>query len=96
MESIARALVFAVTYLSTREDDADDEQDDVKALESIAGFLAEATDGEKDALAAAADLAHREMVERHQHQVRPDVVSDYESWMENMFVEGWEGNRRIP
>ena len=95
MESIARALVFAVTYLSTREDDADS-QDDVKALESIAGFLAEATDGEKDALAAAADLAHREMVERNQHQVRPDVVSDYESWMENMFVEGWEGNRRIP
>jgi hypothetical protein len=69
MESIARALVFAVTYLSTREDDADS-QDDVKALESIAGFLAEATDGEKDALAAAADLAHSEMVERHQHQVR--------------------------
>ncbi len=88
MESIARGLVFAVTYLSTREDDADS-QDDLKALESIAGFLAEATDGEKDALAAAADLAHSEATEHH-------LRADYASWMENMFVEGWEGNRRIP
>jgi hypothetical protein len=70
-----------------------DAQDDVKALESIAGFLADASDGEKNVLATAAAEAHREAVAHH---LRADLASDYASWMEDMFVEGWDGNRRIP
>ncbi len=29
-------------------------------------------------------------------QPRPDFVRDYQHWMEDMFGEGWQGNRRVP
>ena len=55
MKSIADALVYAVVYINCREDaEEKDLDEDVGALESIANILANASDDEKDALAAAA------------------------------------------
>jgi hypothetical protein len=54
MKSIADALVYAVTYINLigAKDEVYDD-DDVNALESIAGMLNSATEEEQDALAAA-------------------------------------------
>lgn len=97
MEAIADALVYAVSYINccaledheSRYDDGD-----VGALESIAAFLHTATPGEQDALAAAAERALA--AERESSLPRPEFVRDYERWMEDMFGEGWQGNRRVP
>ena len=95
MEAIADALVYAVSYINCRalEDDESRYDDgDVGALESIAGFLANATPAEQDALAAAAERALAE--ERDSPQPRPEFVEDYSRWMHDMFGDEWEGNRR--
>ena len=97
MHAIADALVYAVSYINCRGlEDSESRYDDgdVGALESIAGFLRDATPAEEDALAAAAKRALA--AELASPQPRPEFVRDYERWMEDMFGEGWQGNRRVP
>ena len=92
MNSIADALVYAVTYISLRgaeEEEFDD--DDVGALESIAGMLNSATEEEKDALSAAAEKA---LADELNSAPREEFARDYRTWMETMFGEEWEGNKR--
>src|SRR5262245_41964678 len=96
MDAIADALVYAVTYINCRGEDGDEEflDDDVGALESIAACLRNTTPAEQDALATAAERALAE--ERSSRKPRPKFLRDYAHWMEEMFVEGWKGNRRVP
>jgi hypothetical protein len=91
MKNLADAIVYAVAYIDSRDSDEDD--DDVKALESIAGLLQGATAAEQDALADAANRASREALAFK----RPgqDSVNVYASWMESMYGgENWAGNAR--
>jgi hypothetical protein len=96
MDALADALVYAVAYINCRgiEDDESryDDGDD-GALESIVAFLHNATPAEEDAMAAAAERALE--AERASPRPRPEFVRDYERWMEDMFGEGWQGNRRV-
>jgi hypothetical protein len=95
METIADALVYAVSYINCRPlDDSESRYDDgdVGALESVAALLANASPDELDALAAAAERALAE--ERASPRPRPEFVSDYERWMEDLLGEEWRGNRR--
>jgi hypothetical protein len=97
MEAIADALVYAVSYINCRPLEGHDsryDDGDVSALESIAAFLHAATRAEEDALAAAAERALA--AERDSPSPRPEFIQDYERWMEDMFGEGWQGNRRVP
>jgi len=96
MDAIADALVYAVAYINCRGDEGDDDllDDDVGALESIAGYLRNTTPAEQDALAAAAERAVA--AERAHSHPREKFVRDYATWMEEMFVDGWVGNRRVP
>lgn len=94
MKAIADALVYAVTYINLR-DASDNRYDDgdVGALESIAGFLYEATEPEQDALA---DAAERALRDEQAGGAREEFVRDYSRWMEEMFGdEDWQGNSRI-
>ncbi|MFO0965376.1 MAG: hypothetical protein U0793_07295 [Gemmataceae bacterium] len=95
MDNIADALVYAVAYINCRGDEGDDDllDDDVGALESIAAFLADSTPAEQDVLAAAAERAL--IAEKSSARPREKFVRDYACWMEEMFGEEWEGNRRI-
>lgn len=96
MEAIADALVYAVSYINCRPlEDHESRYDDgdVGALESIAAFLYAATAAEEDALAAAAERALA--AEQASPQPRPEFVRDYQRWMEDIFGEGWDGNRRV-
>ena len=96
MDAIADALVYAVAFIHCHGDENDDELQDqnVKALESIAAMLRQATPAEQDALAAAAERALA--AELASPRPRADFVHDYRHWMEEMFVDGWDGNRRAP
>jgi hypothetical protein len=97
MEALADALVYAVSYINCRSlEDTESRYDDgdVGALESIAGFLHNATPAEEDALAAAAKRALA--AELAAPLPRPEFVQDYSRWMEDMFGEGWQGNHRVP
>ena len=92
MESIADALVYSVAYINFRKgDDALD--DDVGALESIAGILSNASAKEQDALAAAAERAF--LAESSLATPREEFIEVYRTWMENMFGEAWVGNKRV-
>ncbi len=96
MDAIADALVYAVSYINCRglEDaESNDDDGDVGALESIAGFLYDASPAEEDALAAAAERALA--AERDLASPRPEFVRDYERWMEDIFGDDWQGNRRV-
>jgi hypothetical protein len=95
MKTLADALVYAVTYINLRKDESDEiAQQDVEALESIAGFLQDgATKKEEDALAAAAERALA--AELKHRRPRKVFVRDYKHWMEEMFHDGdWVGNKR--
>jgi hypothetical protein len=91
MKTIADALVYAVTFISIRADS--DADDDVGALESIAGALATSTAEEKEALAAAANRALA--AELEMPNPREEFVQDYSSWMQNLFGDEWEVSRRV-
>lgn len=97
MKEISDALIFAVSYINNRnieDSESWSDDDDVGALESIAELLSNATPAEEDALAAAAQRAlARELAAP---QPRPEFVEVYSRWMEDMFGEGWHGNRRVP
>ena len=89
--SIATALIYAVTYINLRDFDGEDSDDDVGALESIAGFLANCTAEELDQLS----LAAKDAFNAEQRTAnRQDFLDDYGKWMEEMFGEEWEGNER--
>lgn len=94
MKSLADALVYAVAYIDICDDrDGDFLDDDVGALESIVGFLNDATTEEQDALAEAAQRALHQ--ERASRQPRAKFIRAYENWMEETFgPEDWQGNRR--
>ena len=92
MKSIADALVYAVTYINlvgAKEEVYDD--GDVGALESIAGMLISASEEENDALAAAAAKA---LADELKSVPREEFVRDYRTWMEDMFGDEWERNKR--
>jgi hypothetical protein len=92
MDKLADALVYAVAYINCR-DNADLEDDDVTALESLAYVIKQATDAELDALSAAAKRALAE--ELASPYRRDNWVRDYSTWMEDLFGgEGWVGNER--
>jgi hypothetical protein len=95
MDAIADALVYAVTFINSRGDEDDDDSldEDVGALESIASCLQSITPAEQDALASAAERALA--AEKTLKRPRKKFLHDYAHWMEEMFVEGWEGNRRV-
>src|SRR5258708_1702957 len=96
MEAIGDALVYAVSYINCRpleEHESRYDDDDVGALESIAGFLANASPAEQDALAAAAQRALT--AELASPQPRPEFVQVYSRWMHDMFGDEWEGNHRV-
>jgi hypothetical protein len=97
LKTLADALVYSVVYINVKgnpidEDDCEDEDADVGALESIAGFLSHATDEEKDALAAA---ANRALAAEKKGPKRKEFIRDYSTWMEDMFMGEWEGNKRV-
>lgn len=88
MQALADALVYAVAYINLRgAEGAMDDDSDVGALESIAGLLSESSNEEQDALAAAAERALAT-------EFRDEFLRDYKTWMEDMFGEGWVGNKR--
>ncbi|HEV3143969.1 MAG TPA: hypothetical protein VGZ47_08810 [Gemmataceae bacterium] len=95
MQAIADALVYAVVYINCRpfDENASRLDDDVRALDSIGAFLQLAGVKEEDALAAAAERALA--AEQSAPSPRPEFVEDYGRWMENMFGDGWNGNRRV-
>ncbi|MCA9072583.1 MAG: hypothetical protein KDA84_26855, partial [Planctomycetaceae bacterium] len=79
MNTIADALVYAVTYISLRGGEKDfDDDEDVGALESIAAMLCSATRKEKEALALAADRA---FTEEKNGAAREEFLQDYGTWM---------------
>jgi hypothetical protein len=85
-------MVYAVVYINCREDaEEKDLDEDVGALESIANILANASDDEKDALAAA---AKRALAEEQSGPDRQQFIKDLSTWMEDMFGEDWVGNDR--
>jgi len=94
MKALAEALVHAVTYINCLPDPNEDHADeDVRTLEEIAAYLGDATDAEKDALAAAAQRAF----EQEQSSIpQPEYLNVYGTWMECMFGDAWEGNRKRP
>jgi len=92
MKALADALVHAVTYINCLPDPTEEHvDDDVHALEDIATLLRDSTEEEKDALAAAAERA---FAAESTGPRRQDYLRDLGSWMEDMFGDGWEGNRR--
>lgn len=96
MEKLADALVYAVSYINCRDEDGDETylRDDVKALEWLAHILHQATSEEQDALAAA---AKRALAAELAAGAPPTSkwVRDYDTWMHDMFGEGWLGNERV-
>ena len=96
MQAIADALVYAVSYINRRTlEDPQSRYDDgdVGALESVAGYLNEASAEELDALAEAAERALAG--ELAATPPRPEFVRGYSRWMQDMVGEGWDGNRRL-
>ena len=93
MKALADALVYSVTYINCSPEPVEAHLDeDVHALENVGAFLRTTTPEEQDALAVAAQRAFE--AERAGPR-REEYLSVLGSWMENMFAEGWEGNRRI-
>jgi hypothetical protein len=94
MDAIADALILAVAHINCRGDDDEQLQEDVGALEGIAACLRNCSPAEEDALAAAAERASA--AERNRTRPNKKLLHDYEHWMEETFVDGWEGNKRVP
>ncbi len=95
VKRLADALVYAVSYINNRPGGRDElvQDDDVAALEVLADILGRATDAEKDALSAAANLALDAEMSRGTRS-DTEAAQVYGNWMEAMFGEGWVGNDR--
>nr|WP_319396166.1 hypothetical protein [uncultured Desulfobacter sp.] len=83
MKNIARALIYATTYINLRDEDCD-EQSDVDALESIAGYLSECTAEE---IVLLKSIAKEMALEEKKSFNREDFVRDYENWVEEIGIE---------
>ncbi|WP_030169308.1 hypothetical protein [Spirillospora albida] len=85
MQVLAKAVIYAATYIAVVERADDDVDDDVDALESITAYLAGATEAEQSALAAAAE----EMLaaELNAPSPRVEYVAGYRSFMESVYGE---------
>jgi hypothetical protein len=93
MKALSDALVHAVAYVNCLPDPTEAHvDDDVHFLEDTATYLAHSTDDERDALAAAAQRAFNQ---EQAGAKRTDYLNVYGSWMECMFGDGWEGNRKV-
>jgi hypothetical protein len=94
MNSIADALVYAVTYLCTRDTEDEDliEEDD-SAVSHIMAYLHDATPAEEEALAEAAKKALAE--EQSLITPEPVMIEHFSMWMEHIFGRDWEGNERV-
>lgn len=94
MKSITDALVYAVTYINSR--DAGDEDlaiEDDSAKGHIMAYLSDATHAEQDALA---DAAKRALAEE-QSLIPPqqEMIDHFSIWMEDVLGRDWIGNNRI-
>lgn len=85
MQVLAKAIIYAATYIAVVERADDDVDDDVDALESITAYLADATEAEQNALAAAAE----EMLaaELNTPSPRVEYVAGYRNFMESIYGE---------
>ena len=92
MEKLADAVVYAAAYINLRDSEDDDGRNDVKALESMAHSIRQASDAELNALAAAAKRAFAD--ELAAPTPRDSWVQCYSTWMEDMMGVGWAGNDR--
>ena len=93
MNSIADALVYAVTYICTR--DAEDEDlvaEDDAAVSHIMAYLHDATTTEESALAEAAKRALAE--EQSLNSPQPEMLEHFSVWMQHIMGMDWEGNER--
>ena len=94
MKHIADALVYAVAFFASAGEDVVEDRAALKAIDSIVGCLAEATEQEKDALAQAAKSAYG--VEQASAYPREAWLESYQNWMEHLFgEEEWKGNERV-
>ena len=94
MNAIADALVYAVTYICTRDtDDEDLIADDDSAISHIMAYLNDATSAEEEAIADAAKRALAE--ERSLITPEPVMIEHFSIWMEHIFGRDWEGNERV-
>ena len=94
MKSITDALVYAVTYLNSRDaGDEDLADEDDSAIGHIMAYLSDATPAEQDALA---DAAKRALAEE-QSLIPPqqEMMDHFSIWMEEMLGRDWNGNDRI-
>ena len=93
MKALSDALVHAVAYINCLPDPTEAHvDDDVHMLEDMAAYLANSTEDERDALAAAAQRAYEQ---EQGGGKRTDYLQVYSIWMECMFGDGWEGNQRV-
>ena len=79
MINLAKALIYATTYINLRTDKMD-AQNDAKALESIAGYLSDCTNEEKKNLEKAIQNLIIE-------ETNSKLLKDYKSWIEDMNIE---------
>jgi len=94
MDSIADALVYAVTHINCRNaGDEDLANEDDSAVGHIMAYLSEATLGEKNALADAAKRALAE--EQSLYTPRQEMIDHFATWMEDIFGRDWNGNDQI-
>ena len=94
MNSIADALVYAVTYLCTRDtEDEDLVADYDSAVSHIMAYLHDATRAEAEALADAAKKALAE--EQSLITPEPVMIEHFSMWMEHIIGRDWEGNERV-
>ena len=75
MNTLADAVISAISYISTASADDDRADDDVRALESLAVSLRQCSAGERDALRAALQRARAEAASSaHTH---PDLLDTF-------------------
>lgn len=85
MSAIADALVYAVTYINIASGDDDRSDDDCGALESITGFLREASPAELQVLHVAVNRAIA--AENATKSPRPDILNAYNDFIETIIDE---------
>lgn len=85
MKALADAIVFSVTYISLSPADDDTADDDCDALESIAGYIQEATQEELLALKAALERALA--AERALDEPRQAVLQAYAAFGEAFLAQ---------
>ncbi len=95
MKNIADAIVFAVSHLSINFVGSEDDVSDMAeaGLGMIAHYLSNCTRDEQDELASAAKRALA--IEQADPDGNEEFISDYSTWMEDLYGEGWSGNDRV-